>query len=542
MINGSDYWDDLLEQPLVNKRFEGKSYNTFKNLNTSMYDVIKKQNEIIPNKTVIIDSDEKKYTFKDLLVQADRLADYLFNDLKLRAGQRVGTLLYNSIEFVCLFLAIQKIGAILVPMPTKYRKREIESLLSASQCSLLIAEEKYEPFIEEMKDKNILCILTEEVRTSMLKKHEFSNKNDSDDVIENKDIEKTALLMFTSGTTSESKAAVIKNYHIQHAINSYESILALTQEDSTILAIPGYNVTGLIATICLFLKTGGLMKIHRIFDIHLLLEEIKKERITFLHASPTIFTLMLQESDSISELPSLKTLVCGSSNMPITKIKKLKKWLPQVSFRTVYGLSETTSPATIFPKDASESEYIGSSGRAIPGLEIKIINDEGGEAEKEAKGEIYVRGTNVINQYDKNSTDLITEDNWLKTGDIGYLNKDDYLYVVDRKKDFINRGGEKIYCFELENILHDVEGVDEATVVGKEDNKYGEVPIALVKLWPNTQLDADELKKMLASQLANYKVPKSIYFVNHIPKTANGKVDKKEIKKDISFKKGESNF
>ena len=228
-------------------------------------------------------------------------------------------------------------------------------------------------------------------------------------------------------------------------------------------------------------------------------------------------------------LPSLRIFACGSSNMPPGKIKMLKRWLPDCAFRTIYGLTETTSPATVFPTDANESPYIGSSGVPIPGIVFKIVNSDGEEVPDGEKGEVLVKGKNVTSSYYKTQNGAII-DGWLNTGDIGYFNEAGYLYLVDRKKDMINRGGEKICSFDVENELLSIEGVEDTAVVGILDELYGEVPVAVVKLQVAGSLTEAELKSRLKEKIAGYKVPVKIKMVDHIPMTENMKTDKKKIR------------
>ena len=198
-------------------------------------------------------------------------------------------------------------------------------------------------------------------------------------------------------------------------------------------------------------------------------------------------------------------------------------------FHTVYGLTETSSPATIFPGNACTSEYIGSSGLPIPGTVFKILDESGNEMPAGKVGEIWISGSVVLESYYKLQTDSL-KNGWLGTGDLGYITADGYLYVVDRKKDMINRGGEKIWSFDVENELYQIPGVEEAAVVGIPDEVYGEVAVAAVKKEPGAHFTEQELKDILRTRIAKYKVPAHIIFMNKIPETPNGKIDKKNIR------------
>ena len=278
--------------------------------------------------------------------------------------------------------------------------------------------------------------------------------------------------MFTSGTTSQSKGVIIKNYSIMHAIVSYQRIFQITDRDTTLIPIPIYLVTGLVALLGLTLYAGGTVYLHKFFDAK-------------------------REKDSFPSLPSLRLLACGSSNMSKEKLTEIHRWLPCAVFHTVYGLTETCSPATIFPGDASTSSYIGSSGLPIPGTCFCILDDSGSQMQTGQVGEIAVRGTVLLDRYYQKGTGELDEDGWLRTGDLGYFNGEGYLFIVDRKKDMINRGGEKIWSFDVENELYRLDGIDEAAVVGIPHDIYGEVPVAAVKLSPESILTDQQIQDLL---------------------------------------------
>jgi fatty-acyl-CoA synthase/long-chain acyl-CoA synthetase len=205
--------------------------------------------------------------------------------------------------------------------------------------------------------------------------------------------------------------------------------------------------------------------LHKKFDAERVLACAVENHLTFIHALP-VFSLLLDQRSNFPSLPSLRVFVCGSSNIPAENIRRLKQWIPHAVFHTIYGLTETSSPGTIFPSDAAHSPYIGSSGLPIPGVALKICGPDGSELPSNAVGEICLMGTVVIKKYLFGGEDAFTAGGWLKTGDLGYVNKLGYLYVVDRIKDIINRGGEKIASFDVENALHHIPGIIEAVVIG----------------------------------------------------------------------------
>lgn len=524
---------DILNQ-LENINVGYKEIITFKDINESMYDVLKENAYTLPQSIGVIDDFGNQYSYLRLLSLTDQFADYLYYERHITLGSHVGAILYNSIEFIVTFLACQKIGATFIPFPIKYSDIELSALIERSNSNLIIAENKFKHFEkQENKVEFIFCDTNQEVYTLDIyktKKKLLSN---------NENLNSNALIIFTSGTTSGSKGVLIKNYQVQHSVSAYKNIFKVGLDDSTILAIPIYNVTGLIAIFSLFLKAKGRMYIHKFFKPERILNDIQIQRISFLHGSPTIFHLLLRERRSNQDLNSLRILACGSGNLPSKVIKEIKDWIPNMEFRTVYGLTETASPATIFPSDASISEFIGSSGVTIPGVKVKVVNDELKELDCFEKGEILLKGSNIISEYYNMNSSSITNDGWLKTGDIGYINYKGYIYITDRKKDIINRGGEKIYSIDIENALSEIKEIKEVAVVGKSSDIYGEIPIAVVTLNKNCNIDLQNVREELKKILAKYEIPEEIIVRNEILKTSNGKVDKKTIRKLVE--KGEYN-
>ena len=316
-----------------------------------------------------------------------------------------------------------------------------------------------------------------------------------------------------------------------NSVEAYAATLRLTQLDSSVIATPMYHVTGMICILSVMLAVGGTVYLMKKVDADRILTCFLENNITFYHASPTVFTILLEKRSSYPLIPSVKSFACGSGNMAPENIRKLKEWMPQAEFHTVYGMTETSGAGTIFPGGAADSPWIGASGIPMPDLRIKIADDDGTELMENQIGEICLKGSFVVEEYYKQKVDSITEDGWLRTGDLGYYNQAGYLYIVDRKKDMINRGGEKVCSFDIENTIHTLPGVVEAVVVGVPDSKYMEVPAAVIKLEKGTNVRAEDIKEMLKTRVARFKIPEYIVFVEDIPKTHNGKIDKRMIKR-----------
>lgn len=535
MVSGNYFWDDSIKKDMDYIYLGGKYIYTYLQQPNSMYDILKQKASIFKDKIAIIDDNGNCYSYSNLLKLTDEFSIYL-NTKNIKEKEHVGILIHNSIEFCIALMSISKLSAVSVIFPSKYKKSEIISLYEKSDASYIILDEEYIDYFDNIQVNIIKC----KNNTNQYGFQYIYNKNlnfEYKDIFQ-RSLEDNAIIMFTSGTTSKSKAVLLKNYNLIHAIVSYKRILNITENDISIISTPIYHITGIIALFGLFIYSGGTLYLHKTFNATKVLECVKNNKLTLIHASPTVFSLLIEIKDNFPNLPSLKKFACGSSNMAPENIMTIKSWLPNVDFHTIYGLTETSSPGTIFPIGAADSEYIGSSGIPIPGFDVKIVNEENNkECNNFEKGEVYVKGSVVLENYYKFDGNYL-EDGWLKTGDIGYLNNDGYLYIVDRKKDMINRGGEKICSFDIENEIYKVEGVLEAAVVARQDTKYGEVPVAMIKLANGYNYDYKYFYNKLIQNLAKYQIPVDIIFSKELPKTANGKLNKTEIKKILNTKRG----
>ena len=530
MYSGKELWKDYISYQLKPFRVsETRVIETYEDLPESLYRMLRDTARRLPEKTAVTDDCGHVCTYKELLDKTDRFAAWLRKHTGIHRGSHAALMLYNSLEFCTAFLALNKLGVVAVPMQTKYRRPEIEALLDKADVSLILTDPDFEDWFSSYKDEGKQILVCGDIH----KGYGWTAFEDGDIDAEEGSLRDGALLVFTSGTTSRSKGVLIRNFNITHAIVSYQKTLDITQEDVTVIPVPLYLITGLIALFGLFVYTGGTVFIHQFFNADRVLSCVEKEKVTFIHASPTVFSLLLDAAPDYPCLPSLKKFACGSSNMPKEKIRQLHRWLPQSSFHTVYGLTETTSPGTIFPTDASVSPYIGSSGIPIPGMNIRIVREDGTEADPGETGEILLNGANLLDSYYRMETPLL-KDNWLDTGDLGYVNADGYLFIVDRKKDMINRGGEKICSFDVENEIYQIEGVLDAAVVGIADEKYGEVPAALIRTVPGFDKTEEEMRALLKTRLASYQVPVRICRTSEIPVTPNNKIDKKYIRAHFS--------
>ena len=534
MYKGEDLWKKPEIQVVKKTLSNGKVITTYPDLPKNIYSSFRATAERHMEKVAVVDDEGRQYSYKKMMEMTDDFSSWLIHEFGVTRRKHVALMLYNSIEFCTTFLSLNRTGAVVVPLPTKFKMEEVHALVEKSDVEFIICDEKFEDYFEKYQQNLNICVIPDGKEKYGLETFTSTKDLSVVEEIEEKvtDVD-LALMLFTSGTTSMSKGVTIRNYNIMHAVESYHKVLGITEEDKAIIPVPIYLVTGLVAVFGLMIHIGGTVCLNRFFDAKRVLEDINKYGITFFHASPTVFTLILKERKHYPELPMLRMFACGSCNMPPEKIKMLHEWLPKSEFRTIYGLTETTSPGTVFPTDASSSPYIGSSGIPIPGSAYKIVDEEGNEVKDGEQGEILVKGSNITENYYK-SKRVALEDEWLHTGDIGWFNTEGYLYIADRKKDMINRGGEKICSYDVENKLLEMNEVEDAAVVGIPDELYGEAPAALIKLKKGTVIEEAEIKEFLKSQMASYKVPQKILFTEDIPLTENMKINKRKVRKMFS--------
>lgn len=526
MIKGQEVWNVHVTKGMEMRTIGNRQVCTFSDMKNNYYEILEETAEKFPDKIGFSDNWNRAYTYGTFIGMVDDFAQWL-KEKGLQRGQHVGMLLHNSIEFCTVFYAICKIGAVVIPFPSKYREHEIQALIEKADIDLLVAAERFTDWVKKYEEQFPIVYSVDEEEGYEFRHLELpkGKRGGSQGKLEDE-----MILMFTSGTTSVSKGVVMKNYNVIHATMVYHRLCEITPEDKTIIPVPIYHVTGLIALLGLFVYSGGTVYLYRRYEAHRILECIEKNKITFMHGSPTVFGLLMDLKEEYPALPSLRMMLCGSSYMPVEKLKQLHKWLPTTEIRTVFGMTETASPGTLFPTDTALSIYPSSSGRPVPGLELKILDDDGHEVETGTVGTVYIRGANVVEYYYKMESPLFTEDGWLDTGDMGYQNEDAFVFFVDRKKDMVNRGGEKIWCTDVEDELIAFKGVKDAAVVGIPNEKYGEVAAAVVVLEKGAQLTEEQIKEEMLKEMARFKVPERILFLDAIPKTPGLKTDKKYIR------------
>jgi long-chain acyl-CoA synthetase len=475
------------------------------------------------DRDAVIDG-ERVWTYRELDRRV-RWAARCLRDQGLGSGDRVALLLVNSGEFVVWFLATARIGAISTPLNTRLTASELAVLLGISRPRVLV-------FDAEWADK--VAALSDGLFGRAVPAHAYEAWRGSEAGPEATVAADDALtILFTSGTTGSPKGAVLSHRNVLTSVESYRYIFRLGPEDRTLVTVPLFHVTGLVGQLLPVLRVGGAASLLRRFDERVFLERMRADRITMFFGVPTIFVRILgHPALRREELGAWRIAASGGAPLAVATVERLTEMLPGVALFNTYGMTEVSSPATILPP-AYALPKNGSVGLPVPTATLRIVHPEtGADVDPGQAGELLIAGPMVMQGYWDNpeATAHTVRGGYVHSGDIAKVDGDGFVYILDRIKDVINRGGEKIFGGEIEDVLYRHPDVLEASVVGVPDPVWGETVAAMVVPKPRHTIDADEVRRWVRQHLAAYKVPAAVMAVPELPRNANGKVDKRQVR------------
>ncbi len=338
--------------------------------------------------------------------------------------------------------------------------------------------------------------------------------------------------MYTSGTTGRPKGVMLTNANLAWKNHAHIVELGFTSADLGLACGPLYHVGALDLTTTTLIATGGTTILHRAFDAAAVVDELERSRVSTVWLAPAMVNAIMALPDvEQRDLSSVRVIVNGGEKMPIPLIERIQRVFPSAWIADAYGLTETVSGDTFLDRD-SLIPKLGSVGRPCLHLELDVWDESGASVAPGEKGEIVLRGPKVFAGYwkDPEATEKAFAGGWFHTGDIGVRDEDGYLFIVDRLKDMIVSGGENIASSEVERVLYEHPSVLECAVVARPDAKWGEVPVAHVALKDGAATTEDELIEHCRGQLAKFKVPKAVTFIDALPRNPSGKVLKRELR------------
>ncbi|MEE9275003.1 MAG: long-chain fatty acid--CoA ligase, partial [bacterium] len=452
-------------------------------------------------------------------------------------GDRVGVLLYNCPEFLEAHFAICRLGAIIVPLNFRLAGPEFAYILGDAGACVLITEAAFHPVIQPIQSElpllaHVLCV-GEDVPAGWESFEErIARAAGQEAPIAPAELSGVQRIMYTSGTTSRPKGAMITHGNVYWKNAAHVMDLGLTAADRTLIVGPLYHVGGLDLPATGVLYMGGSVVILPRFDAERVLAAVHEEGVTNVWLAPSMIAQVLAQKDIARyNLDSLRIIIDGGEKMPIPLIEELRRIIPGCGFYDAYGLTETVSGDTFLPP-ADAVRKTGSVGLATHQLRIRIADDARRDVPAGEMGEILLRGPKIFPGYWNNpeASEAVLVDGWFHTGDIGRMDPEGYLYIVDRKKDVIISGGENIASTEVERVIYEDPRVAECAVVGVPDERWGEVPVAYVVLKPGEGAGAEEIIGRCAEGLAKFKVPKAVEFIDALPRNPSGKVLKRALR------------
>jgi len=482
---------------------------------------------------------DRRLSYAELDGASNKVANAL-TKMGVSKGDRVAMLLPNSPEFVVIYFGVVKIGAVAVPLDTKYKISELVSVFDDAQPKVLVTEnpflESLVPIIPRLKYIEYVIDLSARYKGRFLSYQEIMTTDSAQKVRMELEPGDTASILYTSGPTTCPRGVVLTHYSLAAEIAISAEGFQQTSKDTTVLfALPTHHVLGLIGIVLTAIYCGSRVVMAPGASISNAMEVIAREQATIFMGVPYIYALAIHaaEKDGVSDnLRSLR--LCGSAGAPLppSYIRRFKKHFG-LNLIDFWGLTEATCHVTCPPLDGTGK--FGSVGKALPGWEIKIVTDDGEELPPNQLGEIIVRGPIMKGYYNNpQATAKAIRDGWLYTGDIGKVDEDGELFILGRKKDTIIVRGQNVHPCDVEATLYTNPKVAEVAVVGIPDELRGELVSAFIRLKEGEVATEGEIRHFCRQYIADYKVPKQVIFCDSLPRTASGEIHKEYLKTFLS--------
>jgi long-chain acyl-CoA synthetase len=465
--------------------------------------------------------DDVELTYEELDDLSARVAG-LLRRRGLEPGDRVGIMLPNVLEFPVSYYGVLRAGAVVVPLNVLFKRREIAYSLGDAEAKVLFAwNELTDEAASGAQEAGSELIAVRPRDFGALPAEPSPGDKESE----------TAVILYTSGTTGTPKGAVLTHANLTRNAEASRRIFRIDEQSVTLGVLPLFHSFGQTCALNATLAAGGSLTLLPRFDAGRALEAIERDRVTHFEGVPTMYGALLNHPERERfDTSSLQVCVSGGASLPVELLRGFERAF-ECQIIEGYGLSETSPVASFNHPDRERKP--GSIGTPIEGVEMKVVDEHGVELPSGEVGEIVIRGHNVMKEYWRRpdaTAEAVSADGWFRTGDLARVDDDGYFFIVDRKKDLIIRGGLNVYPREVEEVLYEHEAVREAAVVGVPHPELGEEIVAVVALKEGRTVGEEELCAFVKELLAAYKYPRRIVFVDELPKTATGKILKREIR------------
>jgi len=504
---------------------------------------------ICPDRGAIVFED-KRYTFSQLNERVNRLANALIN-LGVNKGDRVALLQVNCSEHVEVYFASAKLGAIYVPLNFRAKADELDYMINTAEANTLFVGERYIELVNSIRPtlssvRNFISL--DKKHDDYLYYEDVIASASADEVFTEIDDNDITMLMFTAGTTGFPKGVMLS--HNSFAVYVLENVTPAAPEieERNILTVPLYHVAGVQAVMAA-IYGGRTLVMERQFEAAGWMGLVQREKANRAMMVPTMLKQLMDHPDfGKYDLSSLKVITYGAAPMPLEVIKKALEVFPGVNFINAFGQTETASTiTTLSPEDhaitGTEEEKekklkrLSSIGKPMSDVEMKVIDEEGNELPLGEVGEIVARGPRVMAGYwkdDEKTQKTIDKDGWVHTNDMGYMDEDGYFFLAGRATDMIIRAGENISPEEVEAAIRTHSKIEDVAVIGVPDVEWGEQPLAVVVLKQGETASDEEIMEYCRQKLASYKRPRSVVFVDELPRNPMGKVLKRVLREQYA--------
>jgi long-chain acyl-CoA synthetase len=480
-----------------------------------------------PERTALIFG-TASYTYFEMNRIIDSLAGYLAG-IGVSKGDRVSIYMANRPEWILFYYAITKIGAISVCVPGAYKSEEMKGVVNDSRSSILVSSEEllrqFPPPESIPLIRKVIVVERDEVLQSILRGEDPQGIRVETDTTG----DDAAAILYTGGTTGIPKGAMLTHRNLLYSAQNVAYHEKLAQEDVGVCFMPLNHVFAQCHIMHTYFYACATLVLFPAFDMDRVVAAVIEHRVTRFYAVPTIFIRFLNSPESHKHLRSIRYVFSGGTSMPAEIVRQ---WVDAfgVPIHEAYGMTEAASLVTF---NHFFRHKIGSIGMAAGVIEVKVVDADDNEVKQGEQGEIIIRGPNVMKGYfeQPEETAAALRNGWLHSGDVGVYDPEGYLYIVDRIKDIIITGGENVFPKEVEDLLHQHKAVNECGVAGLPDHEYGEAVTAFVTVKPSMTVDERELIAFCKERIARYKVPKAIRFVSDLPKTPQGKILRRELRK-----------
>ena len=501
-------------------------------------------NAICPERDCIV-FEGKRWTYAQINERVNQLVNVL-TKLGVEKGDRIGMLHVNCNQYIETYYASAKLGAIFVPLNFRAKADELAYMIGNAEVKVLFVGSRYLDIVNTILPQ--LPTVKEYISIeggSRANYEDLIRSASSDEMLCDIGDEDITILMYTSGTTGRPKGVPLRhNAFVVYVLENVDPASPDIKERN-LLTVPLYHVAGIQAMLAA-IYGGRTLVLMRQFEVKEWMATIQKEQATRAMIVPTMLKRVIDDPDfSKYNLSSLKVITYGAAPMPFEVISKAIQVMPWARFINAFGQTETASTiTTLGPEDhiieGTEEErqkklkrLTSSIGRPLPDVEVKIVDEEENSLPFLQVGEILVRGPRVMTGYwkdEQKTSQVMTSDGWLRTGDMGWMDEEGYIYLSGRADDMIIRGGENISPEEVEEVLYSHPKIEEAAVIGVPDPEWGQEPRAVVVLKKGERVASEEIIEHCRSKLAGFKRPRSVVFIEALPRGAMGKVLRKKLR------------